>query len=107
MIPIWTDGLVRHGATCLLLPATHTCCPRAAPQVRFEAYQPGGPMAKVLSENPTVLVVNDTVFVHGGLTMQHSRWHGWRQRCLHSMSCTQQLLHSAAPGRCCRALTHC
>ena len=41
-------------------------------QVRYKAYQPGGPVAKMLSENPTVLIVNDTVFVHGGLTMQHS-----------------------------------
>jgi hypothetical protein len=39
--------------------------------VRYAAYKPGGPMAMALSRNPTVLVVNDTVFAHGGLLPAH------------------------------------
>jgi len=40
-------------------------------QVRLAVYKPGGPMAMELSKNPTVLVVNDTVFAHGGLLPIH------------------------------------
>lgn len=40
-------------------------------RVRFAVYKPGGPMAVELSKNPTVLVVNDTVFAHGGLLPIH------------------------------------
>lgn len=42
--------------------------------VRFAVFKPGGPMAQELSKNPTVLVVNDTVFAHGGLLPRHGRW---------------------------------
>ncbi len=40
-------------------------------RVRFAVYKPGGPMAVELSKNPTVLVVNDTAFAHGGLLPVH------------------------------------
>ncbi|GAX79729.1 hypothetical protein CEUSTIGMA_g7170.t1 [Chlamydomonas eustigma] len=40
-------------------------------RVRYAVYRPGGPMAMELSKNPTVLVVNDTAFVHGGLLPVH------------------------------------
>lgn len=40
-------------------------------KVRYAVYRPGGPMAMDLSQNPTVLVVNDTAFVHGGLLPAH------------------------------------
>jgi len=40
-------------------------------RVRLAVYKPGGPMAMELSKNPTVLVVNDTVFAHGGLLPIH------------------------------------
>lgn len=40
-------------------------------QTRLAVYKPGGPMAMELSKNPTVLVVNDTVFAHGGLLPVH------------------------------------
>ena len=40
-------------------------------RVRYAVYRPGGPMAMELSKNPTVLIVNDTAFVHGGLTPVH------------------------------------
>lgn len=40
-------------------------------KARTRMYAPGGPMAVELSKNPTVLVVNDTVFAHGGVTPEH------------------------------------
>jgi len=40
-------------------------------RVRYAVYKPGGPMAVELSKNPTVLVVNDTAFAHGGLLPIH------------------------------------
>lgn len=40
-------------------------------KARYAVYKPGGPMAMELSKNPTVLVVNDTVFAHGGLLPTH------------------------------------
>ena len=40
-------------------------------KVRYTVYRPGGPMALELSKNPTVLVVNDTAFAHGGLLPVH------------------------------------
>lgn len=43
-------------------------------KARFSVYSPGGAMARELSKNPTVLIVNDTVFVHGGLMPEHVRY---------------------------------
>lgn len=40
-------------------------------KIRDRVYGPGMPMALELSRNPTVLVVNDTVFAHGGLLPTH------------------------------------
>eukprot|EP00877_Chromochloris_zofingiensis_P011673 jgi/Chrzof1/675/Cz01g24210.t1 len=40
-------------------------------QARATLYLPGGSIARELSKNPTVLVVNDTAFVHGGLLPVH------------------------------------
>ncbi|MEW5317299.1 MAG: hypothetical protein WDW38_008610 [Sanguina aurantia] len=40
-------------------------------RVRYALYRPGGDLAKELAKNPTVLVVNDTVFAHGGLLPRH------------------------------------
>lgn len=40
-------------------------------RARQAMYLPGGPMAIELAKNPTVLVVNDTVFAHGGLLPIH------------------------------------
>ncbi|RMZ56930.1 hypothetical protein APUTEX25_004992 [Auxenochlorella protothecoides] len=45
--------------------------PRAALRARWELYRPGGRMAVDLAANPTVLVVNDIVFAHGGLLPHH------------------------------------
>jgi hypothetical protein len=43
-------------------------------QARWYLYQPGGAMARELAKNPTVLVVNDVVFAHGGLLPHHLKY---------------------------------
>ena len=40
-------------------------------RVRLTVYKPGGLMAIELAKNPTVLIVNDTAFAHGGLLPAH------------------------------------
>ncbi len=40
-------------------------------QARAALYLPGGKIARELSRNPTVLIVNDTAFAHGGLLPAH------------------------------------
>eukprot|EP00210_Caulerpa_lentillifera_P002342 g2247.t1 len=40
-------------------------------QARMSLYSPGGLLACELAKNPTVLVVNDTIFAHGGLLPVH------------------------------------
>lgn len=40
-------------------------------RMRYQLYTPGGQLAMELAKNPTVLVVNDTVFAHGGLLPTH------------------------------------
>jgi len=44
-------------------------------QARWALYRPGGVMAKELSRNPTVLIVNnEIVFAHGGLLPHHVKY---------------------------------
>lgn len=43
-------------------------------QARWYLYQPGGAMARELAKNPTVLVVNNLVFAHGGLLPHHLKY---------------------------------
>lgn len=45
-------------------------------QARAALYLPGGRIAKELSRNPTVLVVNETAFAHGGLLPTHGKQAG-------------------------------
>jgi len=40
-------------------------------RARLALFSPGAPLARKLAQNPTVLVVNDTVFAHGGLLPGH------------------------------------
>mmetsp|Transcript_40074 Transcript_40074/g.100821 ORF Transcript_40074/g.100821 Transcript_40074/m.100821 type:complete len:131 (-) Transcript_40074:503-895(-) len=42
-------------------------------RARVRLYSPGGPMALELAKNPTVLIVNDTAFAHGGLLPEHGK----------------------------------
>lgn len=39
---------------------------------RFQAFKPGGAYARILADNPVVLAVGDTLFVHAGLTKSFS-----------------------------------
>jgi hypothetical protein len=41
---------------------------------RAAAFLPGGPFARRLGERDTIAVVGDTVFVHGGVTVDHVRY---------------------------------
>lgn len=43
-------------------------------RARWFLYRPGGQMARELAKNPTVLVVNDIVFAHGGLLPHHNKY---------------------------------
>lgn len=43
-------------------------------KVRYSLFKPGGDLAREFARNPTVLVVNDTVFAHGGLLPTHGEW---------------------------------
>lgn len=43
-------------------------------KARSKMYRPGGQMAVELSKNPTVLIVNNTVFAHGGVTPTHVKY---------------------------------
>jgi hypothetical protein len=58
-------------------------------QARAALYLPGGRIARELARNPTVLVVNDTAFAHGGLLPIHGEY------------CSGQALQCVA-GRCSR-----
>lgn len=41
---------------------------------RVAAFRPGGPWARMLSEHPVVLIVGDSLFVHGSLLPSHVRY---------------------------------
>ncbi|CAL5219968.1 g1905 [Coccomyxa viridis] len=43
-------------------------------RARMRLYRPGGQMACELAKNPTVLIVNDSVFAHGGVLAQHVKY---------------------------------
>lgn len=43
-------------------------------QARLALYAPGGLVARELAKNPTVLIVNDTAFAHGGLLPLHVQY---------------------------------
>jgi Calcineurin-like phosphoesterase len=47
---------------------------QAVLRARWHLYRPGGQMARELAKNPTVLVVNDIVFAHGGLLPHHNKY---------------------------------
>jgi hypothetical protein len=56
-------------------PATATACSTAPDAVRgrVAAFAPGGPYARSLAEHDVVLVLDGTVFVHGGLLPQYAQ----------------------------------
>lgn len=42
-------------------------------QARTKLYSPGQPIAMELAKNPTVLIVNRTMFAHGGVLPSHGK----------------------------------
>lgn len=64
-------------------------------QARAALYLPGGRIAKELSRNPTVLVVNDTAFAHGGLLPTHGEHTS--SYCCHPAALQQLLRAPATP----------
>ena len=49
-------------------------------RARLHLYSPGGQLACELAKNPTVLLLNDTLFAHGGVLPKHGARHnppGW------------------------------
>ena len=49
---------------------------------RQKMYRPGGPIARMLARNSTILVVNDTLFAHGGVLPEHGDPAPQAMRCL-------------------------
>lgn len=43
-------------------------------RARAKLYSPGQPMALELAKNPTALVVNNTLFAHGGVLPEHGKF---------------------------------
>lgn len=43
-------------------------------RARLHLYSPGGQLACELAKNPTVLLLNDTLFAHGGVLPKHGVW---------------------------------
>lgn len=62
------------GMTCERVPNPMLqSCPEVA-RGRLSAFYPGGTYALKLAERPVVIVVGDTVFVHGGVTPQYAQY---------------------------------
>ncbi len=55
-------------------PANEDDAWEAALRTRVGLFAPGGPLAQQFARNSTVLVVNDTVFAHGGLLPVHVKF---------------------------------
>lgn len=69
-----TEGAFLESSTASGLTPKEAANMGLARQARMALYAPGGPMAMELSKNPTVLIVNDTAFAHGGLLPMHVRY---------------------------------
>lgn len=52
----------------------HANEPQLQKHARKQLFSPGGPLARELARNATVLIVNDTLFVHGGVNMTHVQY---------------------------------
>jgi len=70
-----TPGAMWESAVASGLSETEIMSDRQAVlRARWYLYRPGGQMARELARNPTVLVVNDIVFAHGGLLPHHLKY---------------------------------
>ena len=87
-----TPGGMRESALAAGLRGEDLLSVEKHKQARQLMYTPGGPMARELAKNPTVLIVNDTLFAHGGVLKRHGK-------CTHAMPCHAMPCH-AMPNRC-------
>lgn len=67
-------GLAAFSDHAPLSPGPPVAAFPAAAHGRAAAFLPGGPFARRLAEQPVVLAVGDTLFVHGGLRERHLRY---------------------------------
>ena len=79
-----TPGGFRESALAAGLAQDKLDSMEARVRARMMLYRPGGQMALELAKNPTVLIVNDSVFAHGGVLSQHG---GLRTRTTRAALC--------------------
>ena len=66
-----TPGGFREAALAAGVRGDALRCVETTLRARLHMYAPGQPMARELAKNPTVLMVNDTLFAHGGVLPHH------------------------------------
>ena len=66
-----TPGGFREAALAAGVRGDALRCGETTLRARLHMYAPGQPMARELAKNPTVLMVNDTLFAHGGVLPHH------------------------------------
>ena len=66
-----TPGGFREAALAAGVRGEGLLCVETTLRARLHMYAPGQPMARELAKNPTVLMVNDTLFAHGGVLPHH------------------------------------
>jgi len=66
-----TPGGFREAALAAGVRGEALGCAETTLRARLHMYAPGQPMARELAKNPTVLMVNDTLFAHGGVLPHH------------------------------------
>ncbi|KAK9816933.1 hypothetical protein WJX72_007178 [[Myrmecia] bisecta] len=69
-----TAGGMRESAKAAGLPPQHVDKQPLQVRARLQLFAPGGLMAKEFAKNPTILVINDTVFAHGGVLPVHVKY---------------------------------
>ncbi|KAK9835143.1 hypothetical protein WJX81_001017 [Elliptochloris bilobata] len=69
-----TPGGFREAALAAGVRGDALRCVETTLRARLHMYAPGQPMARELAKNPTVLMVNDTLFAHGGVLPHHVKY---------------------------------
>ena len=87
-----TAGGIRESALAAGLSQEEMAQHGAALYARLRLFSPGGPMARELAKNPTALMVNDTLFAHGGVMPHHGEVK-WKFVCAVGGSCTCHCQH--------------
>lgn len=92
-----TPGGMRESALAAGLRGEDLLSVEKHKQARHLMYTPGGPMARELAKNPTVLIVNDTLFAHGGVLKRHVQY--GLERMNQEVSLWMRGLHNADGSR--------